>query len=114
MSESNSEANKSNTPNTEVNREEEKRERKREYMREYMRRKRQEQKEEEVKEEKEDLGVALAQNKTEDKKKGGWKEYLIIAVIAGIILLMPFLQNYIQPILTKLNLRKAESGGAWE
>jgi len=90
-------------------------------MREYMRRKRQEQREKEMKEEreeegkeeKEDLGEALAQNKTEDKKKSGWKEYVIIAVIAGIILLMPFLQNYIQPILAKLNLRK-NNGGAWE
>ena len=113
MSETNTEA---NTPNTEANKEEEKRERKREYMREYMRRKRQEQREkeekEEGKEEKKDLGEALVQSK-EIKKKGGWKEYLIIAVIAGIILLMPFLQNYIQPILAKLNLRK-NNGGAWE
>jgi len=112
MTEANTE---SNTPNSEANREEEKRERKREYMREYMRRKRQEQreKEEEKEGEKEDLGEALVQNKGEDKKKGGWKEYLLIAIIAGIILLMPFLQNYIQPILAKLNLRK-NNGGAWE
>jgi len=84
-------------------------------MREYMRRKRQEQreKEEKGKEEKENLGEALVQNKVEDKKKGGWREYLMIAVIAGIILLMPFLQNYIQPILAKLNLRK-NNEGAWE
>jgi len=112
MSESNTEANKFNTPNTEANKEEEKKEKKREYMREYMRRKRQEQREKEETE-KEDLGEALAQNKGEDKKKGGWKEYMIIAVIAGIILLMPFLQNYIQPILAKLNLRK-NNEGAWE
>ncbi len=77
-----------------------------------MRRKREEQREKKN-EEKEDLGEALAQNKTEDKKKGGWKEYMIIAIIAGIILLMPFLQNYIQPLLAKLNLRK-NNGGAWE
>jgi len=110
-----SEPNKSNTPNSEANREEERKERKREYMREYMRRKRQEQrkKEEEGKEEKEDLGEALAQNKPEKEKKGGWKDYLIIAIIAGIILLMPFLQNYIQPIIAKLNLKK-NNGGAWE
>jgi len=111
-----SEPNKSNTPNNEANREEERKERKREYMREYMRRKRQEQREKEEEgkeEEKEDLGEALAQNKPEKEKKGGWKDYLIIAIIAGIILLMPFLQNYIQPILAKLNLKK-NNGGAWE
>jgi len=55
----------------------------------------------------------LKQEKQEDKKKGGWKEYLIIAIIAGIILLMPFLQNYIQPLLAKLNLKKAENGEEW-
>ena len=82
-------------------------------MREYMRRKRQEQREREEEKEKEDLGEALAQSKEEDKKKSGWKEYLIIAIIAGIILLMPFLQNYIQLILAKLNLKK-NNGGAWE